>query len=365
MTNNKYSNLTSVFKEFDFQIIVKAVIDGSSPGKIWVNDEEDPHCGFMATTEGWFLAGDTHNKGFNQGLKKLIYDMVLRKDFYSPVNPNFLSYLFFHIDSEQWKETFTDIFDIRPPLPTHRIHFECKNVIFDWKSKLPKGYRLLQIDSTLDIDTLEFPEDIEEWIEHSLKDQIKRGFGKCLVHGNKVVVWINSDCASGDECEIGIITTETYRLRGLGALTAAATVENCLSSGFSSVGWHCEDHNHGSIKVAEKIGFKKERDYVHYICMFDEAVHYAEKAMRHFYSKKYEEAIIIFEKAFELGKVPIWFYTLIARSYAFQEDVQNVIKYLSIVNNLGWENWDSIINSEEIMAISANEDLKMFFNKIK
>jgi hypothetical protein len=169
-----------LFKGFDYQVVVRAVIEGSSPGRIWVDDPIQPNCGLMATTEGWFLAGDPNKDDFNQGLKYLVQDMILRGNFYSPVNPQFLSYLFFHIDSEKWKNKFPDIFDIRPPLPTQRIHFICNNVILEWKDNIPEGYRLLQVDSTLDVDTLEFPEDIMDWVEYSLDEQNKRGFGKCL-----------------------------------------------------------------------------------------------------------------------------------------------------------------------------------------
>ncbi len=318
----------------------------------------------MATTEGWFLAGDPHNNEFNQGLKISIQDMILRGNFYSPVNPEFFSYLFFHIDSDEWKEEFPDIFDIRSPLPTHRIHFSCNEIILDWKNKVPKGYKLIQIDSTFDVDSLEFPEDIEEWVKSSLDYQMKRGFGKCLVHGNKVVVWINSDCASGEECEIGIITTEKYRLKGMGALTAAATVEHCLSIGYSSVGWHCEDHNYGSIAVAKKVGFIKERNYVHYICMFNEAEHFAERGMRYFYGKNYEKAIDDFKQAFKIGNVPIWSYLLVARSYATKNEPNKVLEYLKRAYDLGWENWKPVINSEELLLVKGDEDLKEFIKRL-
>jgi len=197
-----------------------------------------------------------------------------------------------------------------------------------------------------------------------MDEQIKRGFGKCLVHGNKVVVWINSDCVSGKECEIGIITTEKYRLKGLGALTAAATVESCLLQGFTSVGWHCEDHNYGSIAVAQKVGFLKERDYVHYICMFDEAEHFAERGMRYFFNKQYDMAINDFENAFKIGKVPIWSYLLAARSYAAKNDVKNVIENLTRAYDLGWDNWERVIKSEEIRLINSRKVLKNFISRV-
>ena len=360
-----YPKVKLLFEGFNYQVVVRAVIDGTSPGKIWVDDTIRSNCGFMATTEGWFLAGDPNNDEFNLGLKSLIQDMILRGKFYSPVNPQFLRYLFFHIDSDEWKGKFPEIFDIRPPLPTHRIHFSCSKILLDWKNTLPEDYKLLQVDSNLDTSVLEFPEDIKEWVESSLDDQKKRGYGKCLVHGNKVVVWINSDCASGEECEIGIITTEKYRKKRLGAITAAATVEHCFSLGYSSVGWHCEDHNYGSIGVAKKVGFVKERDYVHYICMFDEAEHFAERGMRYFFDRQYENAITDFEEAIEIGKVPIWTYLLIARSYATKNEIEKVIKNLKRALDLGWENWDPIIKCEEILSIREDENIKEFIKRVE
>ncbi|MHA2140162.1 MAG: GNAT family N-acetyltransferase [Candidatus Thorarchaeota archaeon] len=360
MILDNFENARTLFKGFDYQVVVRAVIEGSSPGKIWVNDATQPSSGFMATTEGWFLAGDPSNDGFNQGLKDLVHDMILKRTFYSPMNTEFLNYLFFHIDSDNWKTEFPNIFSIRPPLPTHRIHFTCTRVILDWQNGIPEGYRLLQVDSTFDADSLEFPDDIEERVKHQLKDQMARGFGKCLVHGSKVVVWIHSDCASGEDCEIGIITTEEYRLKGLGALTAAATVDHCLSIGFSNIGWHCEDHNYGSIGVAEKVGFIKERAYVHYICMFDEAEHLVEKGMRHFYDKEYEDAIVEFERAFSTGEVPVWSYLLAARSYATMNDLEPVIKHLKNAHDLGWENWEPVFNSEELLLVQDNREFKEF-----
>jgi len=315
----------------------------------------------MATTEGWFLAGNSENSEFNLGLQNLVHDMILKGEFYSPVNPEFLEELFFHIDSDDWKLKFPLIFDIRPPLPTHRNHFICDRVSLEWQGKIPEGYTLHTVDSTLDIDSLHFPKDIRQWVSHSLHDQIKRGFGMCLKHGKKVVVWINADCASGTECEIGIITTQDYRMRGLGALTAAAAVDNCFSIGYSKVGWHCENHNYGSIAVALKVGFVKERDYSHYICMFDEAVHLAETAVHYFFDREYEEAIDYFEHAFAMKELSSWFYMLAARAYAVRNDIDSVVKYLKRAKSLGWNNWDNVINSKQIQPILDSEPLKDFF----
>ncbi len=71
-----------------------------------------------------------------------------------------------------------------------------------------------------------------------------------MTYGDKVVCWCTADCASGDHCEIGIITTNGERRKGLGSLTVLAALDFCYKSGFSEVGWHSSAHNLGSIATA-------------------------------------------------------------------------------------------------------------------
>jgi RimJ/RimL family protein N-acetyltransferase len=351
LSGKDYENTRTLFRGFDYQVVVRAVIERTAPGKIWVDDSQNPSVGFMATPEGWFLAGNTSNDKFNAGLRQLIHDMILKGEFYSPVNPEFLKELFFHIDSESWKKRFAEIFDLRKPLPVDRIHFTCSNVRLDWKEKITEGYEIVNVDSNFDASMFDFPEDIKERTEHALDEQKVRGFGMCLVHNGKVVVWIHADCSSGDECEIGIVTTEEYRLQGLGSAMAAAAVERCLSLGFSTVGWHCEDHNYGSIGVANKVGFVKERDYKFYFCMFDEAVHFAESGMRYFYDGEHEQAVEDFENAIKIGEVPVWAYLLSARSNGVKGNTARAKKYLIRAKEEGWTNWEPIVGSVELQNL--------------
>ena len=359
-----YENTRSLFEGFNYQVVVRAVVEGTSPGKIWVNDVSNPTSGFMATTEGWFLAGAPENEEFNKNLRMLVHDMILNGKYYSPVNPDFLHELFFHIDSERWKTKFSYIFDIRPPLPSYRMHFVCRKVVLDWHKMIPTDYQIISVDSDFDIGLFECPPDVQEWISHSLEDQKKRGFGKCLIHGNKIVVWVNADCASKNECEIGIITTDDYRRKGLGSITAAATVDSCLSKGYSLIGWHCDNHNYGSIAVAEKVGFEKERDYVHYICMFDEAVHFAETGRRQFYSAKYDEAISSFNEAFRLGNASSWAYILTGRSYIGLGRHADASDYFLKAKSNGWSDWSWLLRNEEIKSKYTTEEWNDLLSKL-
>ena len=89
-----------------------------------------------------------------------------------------------------------------------------------------------------------------------------------MLHGNQAVSWSIADCVSGNRCEIGIQTKHEFRRQGLATLTAAATVDFCLQSGIQQVGWHTSEDNIGSIRVAEKVGFERVRNYTWYLFKF-------------------------------------------------------------------------------------------------
>ena len=127
-----------------------------------------------------------------------------------------------------------------------------------------------------------------------------------MVFQNQLVSWCIADCTSGPECEIGIRTRPDYRRQGLASLTAAATVDYCLSHGFTKIGWHTDDDNLGSIGVAENVGFVRAKDYQQYYCMFDEAIHFAETGYRQFQAEQYSKVIESFDEAFKKKEMPNW-----------------------------------------------------------
>jgi RimJ/RimL family protein N-acetyltransferase len=141
-------------------------------------------------------------------------------------------------------------------------------VKYDWSASLPDGSTVHRItQALLNRAKLEIPDHLQVWMAYnwgSTTAFLERGFGSVTIENDQVVSWSLADCVSGDACEIGIRTAEAFRRRGLATITAAAVVEYALSNGFSKVGWHCPEDNHGSIGTAEKVGFERKRDYTMY-----------------------------------------------------------------------------------------------------
>lgn len=367
-----YEKVRPMFKGLDYNLIVNAVIEGTSPGRIYVNDVINPKTVFMCSVEGYYLAGYEGNAAFNIALNKLITETSFQGDTVREGEEEIS--LRFHPDT--WEAKLKVIFKGRSPLKAVRRHYVCSELKIDWKDQIPDGFSIKRVDQKLlERPSLRIPDHMTNWMKTnwgSIDDFMRKGFGFCMLHGNEVVCWCIADCVSGNACEIGIHTRPDYRRRGLATLTVAATVDYCLSHGFASVGWHCDEDNLGSIGVAEKVGFEKERDYVHYFYMFDEAHHLAETGLAHLRARKYREAAECYEKVFAMGDVPRWmnewmhvYYHLAARAWAALGESPTAIKYLNTAIDKGWTDIELTKNCEEFTSLHGTEGWKELLVKLQ
>lgn len=374
-----YGKVQPLFKELQWNLITSAVIEGTSPGRVYANRVEDPRTAFMCTAEGYYLAGYDNNDEFNTSLNKLIFERIFAGDTVRKDETDVA--LGFHPDS--WKDKMPIIFRGRLPLRTARRHYVCTEFkINDWKDHIPKGFKIERIDEKLlSSSNLEIPEHLTDWMQinwGSITDFMQKGFGFCTLHDKKIVSWSVADCISGNTCEIGIHTREDYRRQGLATLTAAATVDYCLSNGLGSVGWHCDEYNMPSIKVAEKVGFKLERKYIHYYACRNEAHHLEETAQTHFRAKRYKEAIECYEKFFATPQeeVPEWFrnvlpqelgthYFRVAYAKASIGENNGAFKYLEKAVDNGWLYIDYLKSCKEFESMHGTHAWNTILEQIQ
>jgi GNAT superfamily N-acetyltransferase len=258
-----YEKVRPLFRALEFHLTSAAVLDGQNPGRVFVDDLARPQSAFMFSPEGCYLAGNP-DQVFNRALNDVLHGSVLGE----PVEA-----LGFICSSASWVEQLAVVLDPHQPIKILRRHYVCRELKYDWRANVPDGFAVHRIDEALlSRPGLRIPDHIKGWMENnwgSTADFMQRGLGFVTTHTDavgtvQVVSWSLADCRSGDACEIGIRTVEPYRRRGLATITAAAAVNEALSSGFSRVGWQCSEDNWGSIRTAEKVGFERERDYTLY-----------------------------------------------------------------------------------------------------
>ncbi len=363
LAKSDFKKAENIFIPFSYQVVINSLIEGDSDGRIWVDDLISPKSALLLSTEGYFLAGDPNNEIFNTDLRDLILKFIDTK--YFPFYEGCENFFFY--TTEDWIPKFGTLFPTREPFEIIRNHFTITKGtrLYDWKTKIPKDYEIKQINNTLELEKYTFEDDVKDWVGTGLESMIKRGFGACMVHKGKIISWSNADCASGDRCEIGIFTSEKYRRKGFASITAAAAVEFSFKAGFLTVGWHCEDHNYGSIGVARKVGFTKKTDYILYSCMFDEAEHLAELGMRFFWIKDFKGSTELFEEAFNKGNVPVWFYYLAARAHSTLGNANAAIRRLKDAVDHGWENLDHTQNCIEFEPLYHLDQWNEILTQIK
>jgi RimJ/RimL family protein N-acetyltransferase len=374
-----YQKIPSLFKELDWNLITSAVIEGTSPGRIYVDCVEDPRTAFMCTVEGYYLAGYESNDEFNTSLNKLIFEKIFVGDTIRKDETDVA--IGFHPDL--WKEKMPIIFQGRIPLTTARRHYVCTELRVDqWKDHVPNGFKIQRIDERLlQTPRLKIPEHLKSWMKTnwgSISDFMKRGFGFCTLHNKNIVSWSVADCVSGNACEIGIHTREDYRRQGFAALTVAAAVDYALSDGFRCVGWHCDEYNLPSIKTAEKVGFKLERKYIQCYACSNEAHHLLETAQTRFRVGRYREVIESYEKFFVTPQeqLPGWLrevlpqelgvhYFRVASAKAFVGDNNGAMEYLEKAIDNGWLYIDFLKDRKEFESVHGTPKWNRILKKIQ
>jgi len=336
LTRNDYEKVQPLFAGLDYQLITTAVLAGASPGTIWADNPDQPQAAFMASPEGYFLAGSNSNEAFNRSLNALIMGTILKGD----KSTQYHEVIVVVCHPDDWEDKLDMVLRGQPPIKEQRMHFLLDRLQVDGQSDIQKGFAVGKIDENLLARPgLQIPEHVTGWMQtnwQSVDGFLQRAFGFCTVHDNEIVCWCMADCISGNACEIGIQTAEDYRRRGLATLTIAATVDYCLSHGLTTIGWHCHEDNPGSRGVAEKVGFVKERDYVHYLCIADEVDHLASLGWHCFQGEKYQEAVDWLEQAFNAGDATSWDYHTSARAWAILGDQGAALRYLEQAIESGW-----------------------------
>ena len=131
-------------------------------------------------------------------------------------------------------------------------------VLADFRSRLPVGYRIRQIDRTR-LEQCKWRDDMAFYCG-SLENFLKNDIGLCLIHEEEIIVEAYACPLGSTYAEIGAITHEPYRGKGFAPIAVAYLIETLQRRGYQAY-WSCDVDNPASASVARKLGFKVERPY--------------------------------------------------------------------------------------------------------
>jgi RimJ/RimL family protein N-acetyltransferase len=261
------------------QPMCMAVLAGVYPGKVFVNDVDNPDTAFLTTfiedeASGiWgFLAGNPTRAGLNQELNR----SIINRETVSKETPM----LFFTCDSTSWDVSMNVVMAPYLPIRVPRWHFVSREAKYDWHANLPRGYSVLRMTENLKhLPGVHIPKDVnlnlEKW--RAFESDQYHDFGFVVVDETGVkpiiVSWATVDFIVEGAGDLGFFTLPDYRRMGLGTVVAAAALGYGFENGMSQIYWTCDAVNQGSIHTAMKLGLERIADYTMYVLIFDQAQH--------------------------------------------------------------------------------------------
>jgi RimJ/RimL family protein N-acetyltransferase len=128
----------------------------------------------------------------------------------------------------------------------------------EFRGQLPEGYEIQLIDRNL-LERCEWGDDMAFYYA-ILETFLRYGLGLCLMHGDKVIFETYSSALGNPYAEIGPITQQPYRGKGVATITAAFLIEELEKRGYQAY-WSRDVDNPASARVARKLGFRVEKPY--------------------------------------------------------------------------------------------------------
>jgi len=312
LEQNNFHRVESLIKNTDHESSIKALIAGNAPGEIYVDDLMNPMSALLLSPECNLIVGDANNKVFNNEIKDKL-------DFFVQVT----------CDNEEWEIKIHEIHNNIAMRKYIRRYYKLEEFKYnDYLNDLDKEYVIEYVDvSILDKLNYENSDKIKNWFNFNDINKFKDYcLGSYIRKGNKILSWCLVDCIVDDKIEIGITTDNDYKRKGLGAIVVAATVNASMSKGISDIGWHCVDTNIGSIKTAEKVGFKKIKTYSCFT-PFPPIENVTDLN-----KEQWTEWALYYE---EMNKLKPNYYWLAAKCWAKASNMKNAIKNIKILAESG------------------------------
>ena len=264
LTEDRYPLLRPLFAPLRYNLVVDSVIDGNTPAWVYADDADRPTTALIwDKQDAMLVAGLPANHAFNQALAG-----ALDTEIFLDARGRGIPYLSLHYPDGGWETAIeTTLLQGRRAEKAVRRAYHWGRLRVDWRKALPLGYEVRRLTPELLAQVeLENMDQVVGWVDSFWRSHAafaETGFGFGAFRGQAVASWCLTVFASGLDFELGLATLPEHRNQGLATLTAAASVEHCLSLG-GTPHWHCWEDNTASQVVAAKVGFEQPVQYMVY-----------------------------------------------------------------------------------------------------
>lgn len=257
-----FVNVEPLFEGMGHHLGLTAMLNGCVPGELFVDAPIHPVSALASNQlKRFFLAGLPGNDAFIEGLRGFFVNVV-----YPNARERHEQAFIAYYHPGTWREVLGDIFQGAELIEAGRQYYLFSGQGSDRRVSLPAGFELCAVDRVLlarqDLKGLDALEEEMCSERASVEDFLQNSFGICVIDQGEIAGMCLSEYNYLDRCEVGIITMEKYRRRGLATAMTQALIEQAFARGIHQVGWHCFASNTPSASTALKAGFVKQADYL-------------------------------------------------------------------------------------------------------
>ncbi|OCA87932.1 acetyltransferase [Bacillus sp. FJAT-27225] len=237
------------------QLEAKAVVSGINPGRIFVDNPDNPESGliWLGNNDGFIFIGNEKNDQFNSHLHSFLTDTII-----PGARKAGLEWFEGMGNHPGWNQTIETVFENRKLGTWEQLVYKIDKLP-ETAISLPGGYKIEPINNALynsdNIKNIDFLHSKIRSFWPTPQQFFKNGLGYCIIHNNDIV----SICFTGFVHEnvhcVDIETAKTHRGKKLAQILAAIYAKECLERGGTAY-WDCMKSNKPSVAVAEQTGFK-------------------------------------------------------------------------------------------------------------
>jgi RimJ/RimL family protein N-acetyltransferase len=225
-----------------------AVFEGRLSVPVVVDDPLAPTAALLCHPFYFFLAGCVH-----PALRAFLNDAPEESGV-------FAHYYAYATDDPDWRDALAADREAFMVLDRRDFKWPAGQPALAWRAHLPDGAALVRIDGAL-----------AERIDRTLNEHISANWGDYATfdaYGDGLALLLEGQIAcaaytcgaSRRQANIGIVTAEAYRGRGLATLTCSAFIDHLTARGLQPT-WCTDAINTASGRLAEKLGFVEDRPY--------------------------------------------------------------------------------------------------------
>jgi hypothetical protein len=180
-----YETVRPLLEGAEHNLTMAAVVDGTCPGAIWVDDLAQPRLALLSTPGGHYLCGQPPDADRALQLREHIHDVILPKGREWGWDTFWL-----HYPEGGWQATIPGLFEGKWPVTDYQQYFVFRHPTLDRRRDLPVGFEMAPVSAELldrnDLANIRF---VRRWAEGNFGSRpafLENGFGFCVTHGSEI-----------------------------------------------------------------------------------------------------------------------------------------------------------------------------------